>query len=143
MSASFCYFGFLYYNVHLKPDHKLLLVYLLLCLCQVLRILGDPVGFQGVDSVYYLEAAQNLALGNGPIAKPFPNPEFTDTSVPVYLTTFPVGYPVAIAAVMLPFGLSAFWASKVVNLLCLSFALLALGGLLGLGSIWRAVWKVR
>ena len=113
-------------NLLRNPDLKLLLVYLLLVVCQLLRILGDPVGFTATDSFYYLEAARNLVLGNGPVTPAFPNAEVPDTSQIVYLTAFPIGYPLGIAAVSWATGVSVFWASKVVNLLALGGALLVL-----------------
>ncbi len=121
---------------------QLIFLYALLLPVLVVRILAESTNYCTPDSVYYLEVANNILLGKGAVgpkvfdfnedenllaplyhSTPFGKP---DQYEPYYFSVWPLGYPVAIAAVSLITGLDVLWASKLLNfiLLGLDFYLL-------------------
>lgn len=77
----------------------------------LLRIVVSPNGCTSPDSVFYLESAQNLSTGQGYF--------ITFEGVKTFNAIWPMGYPLSIVLVHSTTGLNLFWASKVVNYLCL------------------------
>lgn len=124
-----------------------ILLYALLLPVLVLRILAESTNYCTPDSVYYLEVANNIILGKGAVgpkvfdfneddnllaplyhSTPFGKP---DQYEPYYFSVWPLGYPVAIAAVSLITGLDVLWASKLLNFILLGLDLYLLWLLFG------------
>jgi hypothetical protein len=82
-------------------------------------------GYLTSDSIAYLRQSAFLLDGLGFYSS------YTDDLFPKFFSTWPLGYPLSIAATGLVFNLTPFWASKLLNLILLAAAFLALKGLFG------------
>ncbi|MGB0670358.1 MAG: hypothetical protein ACPGNT_02580 [Rhodospirillales bacterium] len=101
-----------------RGDWGLVVVFLLIAANSALMAFLRPDETLSPDSLGYLELARNLASGEGYIKDG------------VYSGVWPLGYPMAIAAVIKVTGLGAYWASKAANLLLIGLALLSLRNLM-------------
>ena len=90
---------------------KLWLLFLLTVGVVLLRIVVSPSGCISPDSTYYLQGASNLSEGN--------NYLIVFAGKTTYNAIWPIGYPLATVILHKISGFNLFWASKVVNLLCL------------------------
>lgn len=90
---------------------KLWLLFLLTVGLVLLRIAVSPSGCISPDSIYYLQGANNLSEGN--------NYLIVFAGKTTYNAIWPIGYPLATVILHKISGFNLFWASKVVNLLCL------------------------
>lgn len=110
-------------------------LFVLLIPVLLVRIAAESTHYCTPDSIYYLEVANNILMGNGPVGpKIFDFNESEHTLIPLYYNTpfgkpdqyehyffsvWPLGYPAGIAAVSLVTGLDVLWASKLFNILLL------------------------
>lgn len=111
--------------------------YLLLGGIICLRIYVERTHYISPDSRYYLEVADNIQKGLGPVGPqvfaldstktrliplfektPFGQPESYD---PQYFAVWPLGYPFSIFSVSKALGVSSFLASKILNIVLLGF----------------------
>ena len=109
----------------LRSDLKLVVIFVIIAFTIIIRVLVERTGYCSYDSLYYLQAAQNLLDG-----KSFYLPE----SIPLYKTSilenqlspayWPVGYPLFIAGFAFLFSMPVFWASKAVNIFFLGLCFL-------------------
>jgi hypothetical protein len=98
-------------------------LFILFCMYSVFIILQsvlDPNGYVSSDSAHYLQLAQNFLNGDGMSTANYV------TGMSTYFATWPIGYPALIAIVSFITGLSVFWASKIVNIICLGVVLILL-----------------
>ncbi|MCG1027004.1 hypothetical protein J5S49_01705 [Virgibacillus halodenitrificans] len=93
----------------------LLVLFFLYSFGILIRSAFDPNGYVTSDSAHYLQLAQNLLNRDG-----LSTANYVD-GMSTYFATWPIGYPLLIAAASAVTGLSVFWASKLVNILCLAF----------------------
>jgi hypothetical protein len=100
-------------------DARIILILLFLAIAGtiVLRIAVESTGYTTPDSHFYLRAAENLVAVKGLVA-PLGYP-FEPSTSEGHLAKWPAGYPVTIALTAISTGMSAFWSSKLVNLLFL------------------------
>ena len=104
----------------------LLLLYLSVAACILVRIEVEATHYVSDDSHFYLRVADNLKAGKGLVAPDYQRPPFTEQVKESYFIQWPAGYPLLIAGVSLLTGTSSFWASKIVNLLFLGLLFLLL-----------------
>lgn len=93
------------------PNWKLWCLFLLTVGVVLLRIIVSPSGCISPDSTYYLQGATNLSNGN--------NYLIVFAGKTTYNAIWPIGYPLATVILRKISNLDLFWASKLVNLLCL------------------------
>ncbi|MGY0691321.1 hypothetical protein ACW2QC_00850 [Virgibacillus sp. FSP13] len=91
----------------------LLVIFLVYSMFIIFQSKLDENGFLSSDSAHYLQLAQNFLNGDGMTTANYVN------GMSTYFATWPVGYPVLIALMSFVSGLGVFWASKLVNILCL------------------------
>ncbi len=102
---------------------SLLAVWLVLCVALASTAVLDPHGAMTPDSANYCRVASGIASGNGPTV--------VVGTERLWYSTHPPAYPAAIAVVHLLTGVSTFWASKLVQMLCMLGILVALRKPLG------------
>lgn len=100
----------------------LLLLYLAICLIQVLRIQAEATTYTTPDSFFYLEVAESLQEGKG-LMMPETYP-FDENTPRHYLNLWPAAYPVLIAVLSSLTSFSLLPASKLVNMLFLGLIFL-------------------
>lgn len=101
----------------------LLAVWLVMCVALASTLILDPLGAMTPDSANYCRVASGIAAGNGPTV--------VVGTERLWYSTHPPAYPAAIALVSLCTGTSTFWASKLVQMLCLLGILVVLRKPLG------------
>ncbi len=87
----------------------------------------NPSGYMTGDSYNYLRLSGRIIEGHGF----FLPSDGRDGAVEKWFAIWPVGYPVLISAVAFTFGVSTFLASKILNILLISTAILSLYSVLG------------
>lgn len=98
-----------------SPNLWLVLIFLIYSTFIILQSILHPNGYLTSDSAHYLQMAQNFLNGNG-----MTTVNYIPGGMSTYFATWPVGYPVLIALMSLPTGLSVFWAAKLVNIIFLA-----------------------
>lgn len=99
---------------------SLFVVFLIYSVFIIYQSIYDENGFLTSDSAHYLQLAQNILNGDG-----LSTANYVE-GMSTYFATWPVGYSLFIALIAFVSGLSVFWASKVVNILCLGFSFVLL-----------------
>jgi hypothetical protein len=104
-----------------------LFLFLVIAIAIIVKsILSEDGGSAVNDGAFYLALAQNLRDGHGYY--------FYDSFVafkPTLFSTWPVGYSTLIYGVSILTNLSVFWASKVVNILCVAGSFMAFRSFFG------------
>ena len=101
------------------------IIYIIYCIYIIARSKWDMNGFVTSDSAHYLQLAQNLLNGNGL------NTANYVEGMSTFFAVWPAGYPILIALISLITGTGVFWASKIVNMLCLALCFILLKKLFG------------
>lgn len=89
----------------------LISIWLVLCIVLASTVILDPLGAMTPDSANYCRVASGMLAGNGPTV--------TVGTQHVWYTSQPPAYPAAIAVVGFVTNVSTFWASKIVQMLCM------------------------
>jgi hypothetical protein len=95
-----------------KRNYILVLYWIIASAVIVLKSSLSTSGFLTTDSCFYLGLAQNLLDGEG-----FYIASYTGEGERVWFSLWPLGYPVLIYGIAYLTGLTAFWASKVLNII--------------------------
>jgi hypothetical protein len=106
-----------------RHDLYIIAIFIVMAVAVMTKSYFHSDGYLSADSSNYLKLALNLRDGKGYYTSPC---DYSGRTGKVFFSYWPVGYPTMIFFVTKALGISAFWASKCLNLIMIGLGMLLL-----------------